>query len=112
MNGALAEDLPSAVVVKIPDPDNTSVKRLSHHTSSSTHTILAYPNMTGAVALSVPDKGEVCEDTASSKLEHLAKASHTNVSIKAIQNVARLFKVMQVSGCPAAAPGDTTLFRI
>jgi hypothetical protein len=67
--------------------------------------------MTGAVALIVPDKGEVRDDTTSSKVEHLANANHTNVSIKAIQNVPRLFKVMQLAGCSAAAPGDTTLFR-
>jgi hypothetical protein len=96
MNGTLPEDLPSAVVVKT--PDNMSVKSLSHHTSSTTHTISAYPNMTGAVAFSIPDKGEVRDDTTSSKLEHLANASHANVSIKAVQNVARLFKVMQLAG--------------
>jgi hypothetical protein len=74
-----------------------SVKRLSHHTSSTIHTILAYPNMTGAVALSMPDRGEVRDYSVSSKLEYLANASHTNVSIKAIQNVARLCKVMQLA---------------
>jgi hypothetical protein len=38
MNGSVLEDLPNSIIVKI--PDNTSVKRLSHHTASTTHTIL------------------------------------------------------------------------
>jgi len=89
MKGTVPEELPSLIIVKI--PDSTPVKCLSHHTASMTHIILAYPNMTGAVSLSVPDRGEVHDDTTSSKLEHLANTSFTNVSIKAIQNVARLF---------------------
>jgi hypothetical protein len=110
MNGTKPEALPSSISVKI--TDGTSVKRLSHHTSSTTHTILAYPNMTGAVFLSVPNRTAVHDDTSRSKLEHLANASHTNISIKAIQNVARLFAVMKLAGNPSARPGDTTLFGV
>jgi hypothetical protein len=89
MNCTVPEELPSSIIVKI--PDRTSVKHLSHHTASTTRTILAYPNMTGAVSLSFPDRGEVRDDTTSLKLEHLANTSYTNISIKAIQNVAPLF---------------------
>ncbi len=59
-----------------------------------------------------PESGEVRDDNVSSKLEHLANASHTNVRIKAIQNVARLFKVMQLASITHATPGDTTLYGI
>ncbi len=49
--------------------------------------------MTGAASLNILQRGGMIHDTTSSKLEHLANACHTNISIKAIHNVARVFKV-------------------
>jgi hypothetical protein len=86
LNGCTPEDLASAMVVKI--PDNTSVKRLSHRTSSTIHIILAYPNMTGTVALSMPDKGEVRDDTVSSGGQISTK--HLKTSIRPFFATCRL----------------------
>ncbi len=54
-----------------------------------------------------------CSTTPSSyKLKHRANVCHTNVSIKAIQNVARVFKVTQLARFPSASTGTRTLFEI
>ena len=48
---------------------NVSVKRLSHHTNIPVHMVVAWPNATGAVALSRPDAAAGVE--AASRLDAL-----------------------------------------
>jgi hypothetical protein len=67
------------------------VKCLSHYTSFTLHSIVGYPNMTGAISLSRPSVESSTSEVVSSKMDSLANASNTNISIKAIQNAARLF---------------------
>jgi hypothetical protein len=55
----------------------------------------------------MPDIGEVCDDTVSSKLEYIGNASHTNISIKAIQNV----EVVQLTAAPIPNPGSHPLWE-
>ena len=108
MNGQDAATMAACPTARI-DSD-VSLKRLSHHTSITTHTIVAHPNMSSAVTLSRPIIGS--DNAGSNKLDQLANAVNTNVSIKAIQNVARYFTMTFLTVRPVAAVGSSLDFGI